>query len=62
MVSEYNRGYLSRHLAGATANGKVRCIPYGLDLRRFPFDPSRPPDAGPPLILHTRRDHNTSTN
>jgi len=36
-VSEYNREYLSRQL-GPTANGKVRCIPYGLDLRQFPFE------------------------
>src|SRR5205085_8518320 len=54
-VSEYNRGYLSRQLVGTMAIGKVRCIPYGLDLRQFPFDPSRPPDAGPPVILSVAR-------
>jgi glycosyltransferase involved in cell wall biosynthesis len=54
-VSEYNRSYLSRQLAGTTANGKVRCVPYGLDLRHFPFDCSRPPDAGPPVILSVGR-------
>jgi glycosyltransferase involved in cell wall biosynthesis len=53
-VSEYNREYLSRQL-GPTANGKVRCIPYGLDLRHFPFERSRPADAGPPVILSVGR-------
>jgi glycosyltransferase involved in cell wall biosynthesis len=53
-VSEYNRGYLSRQLE-STANGKVRCIYNGLDLRQFPFDPSRPADAGPPVILSVGR-------
>jgi glycosyltransferase involved in cell wall biosynthesis len=54
-VSEYNRGYLARQLAGPTANGKVRCIPCGLDLCHFPFERSRPPDAGPPVILSVGR-------
>src|SRR5919204_5625352 len=40
-VSEYNRGYLSRQL-GPAANGKVRCIYNGLDLRQYPFDRARP--------------------
>jgi glycosyltransferase involved in cell wall biosynthesis len=54
-VSEYNRGYLSRQLAGSTANGKVRCIYNGLDFHQFTFDRSRPPDAGPPVILSVGR-------
>src|SRR5919201_4406354 len=53
-VSEYNRGYLSRQLA-PTANGKVRCIYNGLDLHQFTFARSRPPDAGPPVILSVGR-------
>jgi glycosyltransferase involved in cell wall biosynthesis len=53
-VSEYNRGYLSRQL-GPTANGKVRCIYNGLDLHQFPFDRTRPADAGPPIILAVGR-------
>jgi glycosyltransferase involved in cell wall biosynthesis len=53
-VSEHNREYLSRWL-GPTANGKVRCIPDGLDLRQFPFDRSRPADAPPPVILSVGR-------
>jgi glycosyltransferase involved in cell wall biosynthesis len=53
-VSEYNREYLSRQL-GPTANGKVRCIPCGLDLRQFPFERSRPAHAGPPVILSVCR-------
>jgi glycosyltransferase involved in cell wall biosynthesis len=53
-VSEYNRGYLSRQL-GPPANGQVRCIYNGLDLRQFPFDRSRPADAGPPVILSVGR-------
>jgi hypothetical protein len=48
-VSEHNQAYLSRQ------HGTARCIPYGLNLRQFPFDRSRPADAGPLVILSVGR-------
>lgn len=53
-VSEYNRRYLSTEI-GPGANGKVRCIYNGLDLRNFSFSPPCASQPGPPMILSIGR-------
>ena len=53
-VSEYNRRYLSTEIYPA-ANGKVRCIYNGLDLRNFSFHPLLSSQPGTPMILSIGR-------
>ena len=53
-VSEYNRRYLSTEIYPA-ANGKVRCIYNGLDLRDFSFQLPRASQLEPPMILSVGR-------
>ncbi len=51
-ISEYNRSYLAQSV-DHSANGKVKCIYNGLDLRRFPFRERA--TAEDPLILGVGR-------
>lgn len=53
-ISEYNRRYLSTEIS-PWANGKVRCIYNGLDLRDFSFQPPHTSQTGPPVILSIGR-------
>ena len=53
-VSEYNRRYLTTEISPG-ANGKVRCIYNGLDLRNFSFPPPGASQPGPPMILSIGR-------
>jgi len=53
-VSEYNRRYLSTEIC-PSANGKVRCIYNGLDLRNFSFHPPLASQPGTPIILSVGR-------
>ena len=53
-VSEYNRRYLSTEIC-PSANGKVRCIYNGLDLRDFSFQLPRASQLEPPMILSVGR-------
>jgi len=52
-ISEYNRRYLSDISAGA--NGKVRCIYNGLDLREFTVGAAEPAGRGTPVVLTVGR-------
>ncbi len=53
-VSEYNRRYLLSRISPAS-DGKVSCIPCGLDLAEFTFHSPRASHPGPALILAVAR-------
>jgi glycosyltransferase involved in cell wall biosynthesis len=53
-VCEYNRRYLAGYL-GPEAQGKVRCIYNGLDLRQFTGAPPSTTATEPPVILAVGR-------
>lgn len=53
-VSEYNRRHLSTKIRPG-ANGKLRCIYNGLDLRDFTFQLPCASQPGPPVILSVGR-------